>query len=176
MATAAGEPPASWRIAGWVVDPATGRITRDGETIPLEPKVMEVLVHLSRHPGQVVSREELEATVWRGRVVGYGGIMRIDEDAHIMTIAVDPSRRRQGIGRRMMLALVETALEHGAEHLTLEVRATNAAAQRLYEEFGFGVVGRRPRYYRDEDAIIMWVVDANGPDYRRRLDAIRERA
>lgn len=112
----------------------------------------------------------------RGRVVGYGGIMRIDEDAHIMTIAVDPSRRRQGIGRRMMLALVETALEHGAEHLTLEVRATNAAAQRLYEEFGFGVVGRRPRYYRDEDAIIMWVVDANGPDYRRRLDAIRERA
>lgn len=74
MATAVGEPPASWRIAGWVVDPATGRITRDRETIPLEPKVMEVLVHLSRHPGQVVSREELEATVWRGRVVGYDAV------------------------------------------------------------------------------------------------------
>lgn len=112
----------------------------------------------------------------RGRLVGYGGIMRIDEDAHIMTIAVDPSRRRQGIGRRLMLALIDIALDKGAEHLTLEVRATNAAARRLYEEFGFGVVGRRPRYYRDEDAIIMWVVDACGPDHRRRLDEIRERA
>jgi adenylate cyclase len=74
MATTAGEPPASWRIAGWVVEPATGRMTRDGEAISLEPKVMEVLVHLSRHPGQVVSREELEASVWRGRVVGYDAV------------------------------------------------------------------------------------------------------
>lgn len=112
----------------------------------------------------------------RGRLIAYGGIMRVDDDAHIMTIAVDPSRRRQGVGRRLMLALIETALERGARHLTLEVRATNEAARRLYEEFGFDAVGRRPRYYRDEDAIIMWAVDADQPAYRRRLDEIRERS
>lgn len=111
----------------------------------------------------------------RGRIIAYGGIMRVDDDAHIMTIAVDPSRRREGVGRRLMLALIDAALDRGARHLTLEVRATNGAARRLYEEFGFSAVGRRPRYYQDEDAIIMWAVDADGPDYRHRLDELRER-
>ena len=60
-----------------------------------------------------------------GKMVAYGGLMLIDEDAHIMTIAVIPSRRREGLGIRVMLALCDAALERGARHLTLEVRETN---------------------------------------------------
>jgi len=110
-------------------------------------------------------------------MVAYGGIMLVDEDAHVMTIAVDPARRREGFGTRVMLALCDAALDRGAQHLTLEVRESNLAAAGLYERFGFIAVGRRPRYYQDdEDAIIMWAVDADGPAYRRRLDLLREGA
>lgn len=71
---AAGEGAGPWRIAGWLVEPGTGRIARNGEEIQLEPKVMDVLVHLSRRRGEVVSREELEAAVWTGRVVSYDAV------------------------------------------------------------------------------------------------------
>lgn len=111
-----------------------------------------------------------------GHVVAYGGIMLVGEDAHVMTIAVHPSRRRGGLGTSVLLALFDAALDAGARHLTLEVRESNHAAAALYERFGFTAVGRRPRYYQDdEDAIIMWVVDADRFESRRRLDMIRER-
>lgn len=111
-----------------------------------------------------------------GHVVAYGGIMLVEEDAHVMTIAVHPSRRREGLGTSVLLALFDAALDAGARHLTLEVRESNHAAAALYQRFGFTAVGRRPRYYQDdEDAIIMWVVDADRFESRRRLDMIRER-
>ncbi len=73
-----GETPSNparvFSIAGWVVDPPIGRISRGDETAQLEPKVMEVLEYLARRPGQVVGREELEAAVWLGRVVGYDAV------------------------------------------------------------------------------------------------------
>jgi ribosomal-protein-alanine N-acetyltransferase len=107
-------------------------------------------------------------------VVGYGGVMVRSEDAHIMTLGVDPASRRRHLGTRLLLGLVEAALGAGARHLTLEVRPSNTAAIGLYEKFGFAAVGRRPRYYRDEDAVIMWAVDAATEGYRSRLDHIRE--
>lgn len=108
-----------------------------------------------------------------GHVVGYGGVMHVDDDAHIMTIAVDPPRARRGIGTRLMLALVEGAVGGGARNLTLEVRVTNEAAIALYRRFGFAPVGVRPRYYPDEDALVMWAMEVDGVDYRRRLEEIR---
>jgi [ribosomal protein S18]-alanine N-acetyltransferase len=112
-----------------------------------------------------------------GHVAAYGGIMLVDQDAHVMTIAVHPTRRREGLGTRVMLALFDAALEGGARHLTLEVRESNEAATALYQRFGFTAVGRRHRYYQDdEDAIIMWAIDADGFESRRRMDLIREQA
>jgi len=70
----AGEDIRRFRIAGWAVEPATSRISRDGHEVALEPKVMDVLVYLSRHKGRVVGREELEASVWAGRVVSYDAV------------------------------------------------------------------------------------------------------
>jgi len=107
-------------------------------------------------------------------VVAYGGFMLIETDAHIMTIAVSPQHRRSGIASRLLLGIIDAALEAGAEHLTLELRVSNAAARGLYERFGFSPVGVRPRYYLDEDALVMWAVNASGSEYSQMLEQIRE--
>ena len=86
---------------------------------------------------------------------------------------VAPARRRQKLGTRLLLALVERAVGRGARHLTLEVRATNTDAQELYERFGFSPVGKRKGYYQGEDAIVMWALDVDAEEYGTRLDEIR---
>ncbi|NNF96576.1 MAG: tetratricopeptide repeat protein, partial [Halobacteria archaeon] len=63
-----------FQVADWEIDPASGRIQRDGTTHKLEPRVMALLVVLAEHPGVVLSREELEARVWSGMVVGYDAL------------------------------------------------------------------------------------------------------
>ena len=63
-----------FRVGEWHVDPAAGRIKRAGTTSKIEPQVMDVLVYLAGHAGEVVSREELEAVVWVNRVVGYDAL------------------------------------------------------------------------------------------------------
>ena len=60
-----------FRVADWTVDPAANRLNRGGETVKLEPKVIDLLVFLAEHPGKVVTRDELHAAVWAGTVVGY---------------------------------------------------------------------------------------------------------
>ena len=93
-----------------------------------------------------------------GEVVGYVGIWLILDEAHITNIAVHPDFRRKGIGKRLMLAATDYAESQGVDAVTLEVRASNIIAQRLYEKIGFVSVGIRPGYYHDdgEDAVIMW--------------------
>ena len=78
-------------------------------------------------------------------------------EAEIEMIAVDRSARRGGIGRALMRAMVARLAELGVETVRLEVRESNVAAVELYRSFGFGQVGRRPRYYVDpvEDALLM---------------------
>lgn len=107
-------------------------------------------------------------------LAGYGGVMLVGDEAHITTVVVDPTYRQSRVGTRLMLALIDHALAAGAGSLTLEVRASNEAAQALYRRFGMAPVGVRKQYYRDEDALIMWVHDIDGAEYGRRLDAIRE--
>ena len=108
-----------------------------------------------------------------GEIVAYGGVMLIEDDAHVTTLGVVPGFRRMRLGTRLLLALVESALSRGARHLTLEVRATNTDAQRLYERFGFAPVGKRKGYYAGEDAIVMWALDVDDDEYGLRLEAIR---
>lgn len=108
-----------------------------------------------------------------GVVTGYGGVMLVLPEAHITSVTVDPARRGNLIGSRLMLALADAARGAGARSLTLEVRASNRNAQTLYTKFGMAPVGIRKRYYRDEDALIMWVHDIDRPEYSERLDEIR---
>ena len=99
--------------------------------------------------------------------------MLVLPEAHITSVTVDPSRRGREMGTRLMLALADAARAAGARSLTLEVRASNKSAQSLYTKFGMAPVGIRKRYYRDEDALIMWVHDIETAEYRQRLDEIR---
>ena len=109
------------------------------------------------------------------RVVGYGGIWLMVDEAHITTFAVHPSFRRRRIGERMLIALLDLAVDRGAREATLEVRLSNLAARRLYEKYGFRPVGIRPRYYSDnqEDALIMTTEPLATPLMRDRIASLR---
>jgi ribosomal-protein-alanine N-acetyltransferase len=92
------------------------------------------------------------------RVIGYGGMWLILDEAHVTNIAVHPDERGQGLGERLLGTLEERAAAHGCHRMTLEVRPSNLVAQHLYQKHGFRVQGRRLGYYTDthEDALIMW--------------------
>jgi len=90
--------------------------------------------------------------------VGYGGFSRVFPEAHIMNIAVDPSFRGRGAGKKLLSAILKSAKKLGLGEITLEAAADNTAAIALYEKAGFKREGVRPRYYHDKkDAYIYWL-------------------
>lgn len=95
---------------------------------------------------------------YEGEVIGYAGMWIIVDEAHITNVAILTPYRGQGLGKLLMAELQRTASFLGAARMTLEVRASNEIAQRLYRRYGFVNSGVRPGYYSDnhEDAIIMW--------------------
>lgn len=77
------------------------------------------------------------------------------KEAELLRIAVDATRRSQGLGRALLAACEADLADCGTRDLHLEVRASNAAARALYEGAGWGVSGLRKSYYRDgEDAVL----------------------
>jgi ribosomal-protein-alanine N-acetyltransferase len=90
-------------------------------------------------------------------IVGYLVCSRYDTVWHLMNVAVEPPKQRQGIATALLERLFEQA-DKPSEQYTLEVRTSNEGAIRLYEHFGFRAAGRRRAYYHDnrEDALIMW--------------------
>lgn len=87
-----------------------------------------------------------------GSAVGFAFGMVVVDEVHVLHIATMPDRRRGGIGRRLLGALLATP---GVESAWLEVRADNPVAIGLYASEGFLEVGRRPRYYGGVDAVVM---------------------
>jgi len=85
-------------------------------------------------------------------------------DLHVLKIATRPPWRRQGLARHLLVLAAEHIMEAGGESVTLEVRASNEPAIRLYERLGYHLKGRRPHYYGDgEDALIMsWEIHRFG--------------
>lgn len=108
------------------------------------------------------------------QVVGYAGLMVIAGDAHVTTVAVAPAHQHRGLATRLLLVLMRDAVALGADRVTLEVRASNQGAQRLYSRFGFAPAGVRKAYYVDnrEDAVIMWAIDVGTDDFAGRLARI----
>lgn len=90
-------------------------------------------------------------------VAGYIGSQTVMGETDMMNVAVHPEYRRKGIAEALVNALVESLKEQGSRCLTLEVRASNLPAHKLYEKLGFTLIGIRPRYYHNpkEDALIM---------------------
>lgn len=95
---------------------------------------------------------------FHSRVVAYGGMWIILDEAHVTNVAVHPDFRGHHLGEQMMVGLMERAHALGSVRMTLEVRRSNAVAQHLYQKLGFIQLGVRKGYYSDphEDAFIMW--------------------
>ena len=94
-----------------------------------------------------------------GCMVGYGVLSIAADEAHVLNLCTSPDHEGEGLGRRMLQALLRIARGHGAQRVFLEVRPSNPRAIALYERNGFNEIGRRPRYYPAhdgrEDAIVM---------------------
>jgi [ribosomal protein S18]-alanine N-acetyltransferase len=104
-----------------------------------------------------------------GTVVGFAGVMIVGDEAHVTNLLVDPDHRGRGIATDLTVSLIRSSVELGARHLTLEVRTGNEAARRLYGRLGLAPVGVRPRYYGDDDALIMWAHDIDRPEFLESL-------
>ena len=92
-----------------------------------------------------------------GEILGYAGAWVILDESHITNIAVREDARGRGIGRKLTAELLQILSNLGACYATLEVRVSNERAQNLYKSLGFVSVGKRKRYYEDnnEDAYLM---------------------
>ena len=119
------------------------------------------VLELSKPSGVCLAAVERGDGKSRDGLVGYLICSRYDRVWHLMTIAIDPARRGQGLGTQLLTEMFERAGPE--EPYTLEVRTSNAPAIALYERFGFRGAGTRPRYYTDtgEDALVMWRTSGN---------------
>jgi ribosomal-protein-alanine N-acetyltransferase len=90
-------------------------------------------------------------------VTGYIVYWNVDDEMHILNLAVSPALRRRGLARQLVLQAVKRARGRGARRAFLEVRASNTAAQKLYSDLGFSGSFIRRDYYDapTEDAVIM---------------------
>ncbi len=144
---------------------------------PFEPSDLDSVCYIERrsfpHPW---SRIEFRLFHWRspsgflvavgnGKVVGYVIAeiaertepqgLKVKRSAHLLNIAVDPRLRRKRVGKALMGAITARAKEEGVKDIWLEVRASNSTARSFYSRIGFQEIGRRPRYYLSEDAVVM---------------------
>jgi ribosomal-protein-alanine N-acetyltransferase len=104
----------------------------------------------------------------RRRIVGYGGLWHIMDEAHISTIAVHPDYRGRGWGEILLAGMVRRSITVKAGYVVLEVRVSNTVAQKLYLKYNFQIVDTKPRYYHNnnEDAYDMRVQLEHDPDFR----------
>jgi ribosomal protein S18 acetylase RimI-like enzyme len=100
---------------------------------------------------------QLPAACDRGALVGFALMEFGDERAHLVLMAVRPTHRRRGIGRRLLEWLIESALAAGIESVHLELRATNDGARRFYRMLGFGETILVPRYYEGRESAMRMV-------------------
>ena len=107
------------------------------------PRVSSLLVALADAPVRTVA--------------GYIVCWLVADEIHILNLAVERAFRRQGIARKLVLAALKRGHGKGAKRAFLEVRASNAAAQKLYSQLGFTGISMRRDYYDEpiEDAVVM---------------------
>jgi [ribosomal protein S18]-alanine N-acetyltransferase len=143
-----------------------------GQTVSFRPMVLADLAEVMaierasfRHPwSSNFFLEEIQVACARSvlaqvsnKIAGYVLFWLLPEEIDIHNIAVHNGFRRQGIGRALLQRVIEQARRRDSLRVTLEVRVSNLAAQKLYESVGFVSQGLRKGYYSDdgEDALIM---------------------
>jgi ribosomal-protein-alanine N-acetyltransferase len=144
--------------------PAVQAIEREIFLSPWPRNAYATELAQNRQASYIVLREN-------GELVGYAGLWKVVHEAHVTTIGVRRRDQGKGYGKTLLAALIQRSYELSARWLTLEVRAGNDHAIRLYEWFGFKSIGRRRGYYTDngEDAVIMWSDSIHAPAFKRRF-------
>lgn len=164
-------PPVTFVVDRMTVDdlPAVHVIEQESFSTPWPPHAYRQELETNRLAHYIVAR-------WDEKIVGFAGIWLLVDEAHVTTFAVSGAWRRQGVGERLLLAVLDLSRARGAHEATLEVRPSNVPARRLYEKYGFKLVGVRLRYYSDnnEDALIMTTEDLDGPSMLGRIARLRD--
>jgi [ribosomal protein S18]-alanine N-acetyltransferase len=126
---------------------------------------------LTQNPSTLAIVAEIHSTDSLPVIIGMAVIWLLIDEAHIATIAIHPGYRGSGYGKKLLAEALRQSFYRGAVLATLEVRENNAIAQQLYLNFGFEVVGKRLKYYKDnnEDAILMTLAGLDS-EYLKRLD------
>lgn len=129
--------------------PELVRIENEASPAPWSPRLFEEEFRCGHSVVLGAHREE--------RLVGFLIYHEVADEHHILNIAVETASRRQGVAAALLRYLIESPAALPIEMVTLEVRASNVAAQALYRQFGFEEVGCRRGYYADnqEDAVLM---------------------
>ena len=108
-------------------------------------------------------------------IVGFAGLWLMVDEAHITTLAIAPDYQGKGLGELLLVGVTEVCAAYGAKMMTLEVRPSNAIAQKLYGKYGFTGQGVRPHYYSDdgEDALVMWSEEIGSTVFQDRFKRMR---
>ncbi len=124
----------------------------------------------SAFPAEIEGRSwsRVEVAECEGALVGFMVYWIILDEVHLLNLAVLPKWRRRGIGRSLMINLLDMAESDGQNEVLLEVRQSNTKAQNLYYSLGFEQLGLRRNYYSDngEDALVMIFKLNNGAQKR----------
>ena len=129
-------------------------------------QVMAIEPHIYSHPWtHGIFSDSLKAghSCWvyelEGQFIGYAVMMLVLDEAHLLNISVARDFQGCGMGRALLLQLIEVARHHGAQTMFLEVRPSNLPARSLYDSLGFNEFSIRKGYYPGEngreDAILM---------------------
>ena len=105
----------------------------------------------------LIARPRREEEASKQAILGYLCYWIVFEEVRLMNLAVIESMRHRGIARSLVSTALRTGVSQSAHRAVLEVRASNRAAQALYQGFGFSQTAVRPKYYTNpvEDAVLM---------------------
>jgi ribosomal-protein-alanine N-acetyltransferase len=119
---------------------------------------------LTQNPSTLAIVNELIPPGAMPIIIGMVVVWILIDEAHIATIAIHPQFRGHGIGKKLLAETLRQSIQRGAVLATLEVREHNIIAQQMYQKFGFEIVGRRLKYYQDnnEDAVLMTLTNLGG--------------
>ena len=156
-------------------EPPVHQDTGESADVPIWSRMLKRVLNLVSQDGRASSKED--SAQKESCIAGYLGVWFQGNEAHITEIAVREGLRGQGIGELLLIGSVRAALEYGSSVVTLEARASNFAAHRLYEKYGFASAGVRKGYYADnrEDAVIMTTSPINSETYRELFRELQEK-
>ena len=136
-------------------------LERNSFSQPWSPRHFRDAMRNAPRTRVLLLREPFGPSDLRRGIRGYSVVQAVADEMHVHNLAVDPERRRLGLGRLLMVLALDWGRRRGARRALLEVRPSNAAALALYRSLGFRTLSLRRRYYQHptEDALVLEKTD-----------------